>query len=110
MTIPLQKFYEIATRCGFTVYRESECFYKIYYEDDRDIGHVMARYFKSYSGTTDELTLFKPKKYSYISPSTIDDDGKNYTDPDEFQTNLLNNLFQMKKYVLEYQERFYTRV
>lgn len=105
--ITLEEFYTIAKRCGYEVYTDDNTFYNLYYKNDTIMSKRMARYFDA-SYQQKETTLYKPVSYTYFSPDTCN--SKEYSDPKQFEKDLLKNTFTMKKYFFKYYERKNTRI
>lgn len=103
ITIP--EFYRVCEKLGFRVYKDYpyDDFYKIYFNDNnKEIGYSMARLIKFHHGN--EVVLFRPVNYSIIAPGTASDD-KTYSDIKEFEKDLMENYFVMKKYWFDYKMR-----
>lgn len=103
--ITKEQFYKVCTRLGFKVFKDYpyKRFYKVFYDDYKeDINFTLARLIVFETGN--EVTLFRPKKYSFFSPSTFSTD-KTYTDIDEFEKDLIENYFILRKYWFEYNMR-----
>lgn len=101
--ITIEQFYKVCNRLGFKVFKDYpyKDFYKIFYEDNKDdIGFSMAHLI-AFQGYGYEVTLFKPVHYSLLTPSTCITDKK-YSDINEFEKDLMENYFTLRKYWFEY--------
>lgn len=104
--ITLKEFYTIAKRCGYDVFTDDNTFYILYYKNDLKLSRRMARYFDA-SYSPKETILYRPVSYNYFSPDTAG--SKAYSDPKQFEKDLLKNTFTLKKYFFKYDERMHTR-
>ena len=103
--ITVKQFCKVCTRLGFKVFKDYpyEDFYKIFYEDYKeDISFSLARLIVF--GHGNEVTLFIPDYYSFLAPSTHASD-KTYSDIKEFEKDLIENYFTLRKYWFEYNMR-----
>lgn len=103
--ITLKQFYKVCNRLGFKVFKDYpyKDFYKIFYEDVKEnINFTLARLIVFATGN--EVTLFRPEHYSFLAPSTYSTD-KNYSDIKEFEKDLMENYFTLRKYWFEYNMR-----
>lgn len=103
--ITKEQFYKVCTRLGFKVFKDYpyKDFYKVFYEDNKEyISFSLARLIAF--GHGNEVTLFKPVKYSFVEPCTCTTD-KTYSDIKEFEKDLMENYFTLRKYWFEYNMR-----
>lgn len=103
--ITKEQFYKVCTRLGFKVFKDYpyKNFYKVFYEDNKEnINFTLARLIVFETGN--ELTLFKPVKYSFLAPCTCTTDIT-YSDIKEFEKDLMENYFTLRKYWFEYNMR-----
>lgn len=101
--ITVKQFYKVCNRLGFKVFKDYpyKDFYKIFYEDNKDeISFSMARLI-AFQGCGNEVILFRPVRYSVLSPGTSSTD-KIYSDINEFEKDLMENYFTFRKYWFEY--------
>ena len=100
--ITIEQFYRVCSRLGFKVFKDYPYndFYKIFYDNKDEIGFSMARLI-AFPGHGNDVTLFRPVRYSIISPSTCITDKK-YSDINEFEKDLMENYFTFRKYLFEY--------
>jgi hypothetical protein len=100
--ITVEQFCKVCTRLGFKVFKDYpyKDFYKIFYEDYKeDISFSLARLIVFCHGN--EVTLFIPEHYSFLAPSTHASD-KTYSDIKEFEKDLMENYFTLRKYWFDY--------
>lgn len=103
--ITVEQFCKVCTRLGFKVYKDYpyKDFYNVFYNDNKeDINFTLARLIVFVS--RNKVTLFRPKKYSFFVPCTFSTD-KIYTDIKEFEKDLMENYFTLRKYWFEYNMR-----
>ena len=99
--ITIEQFYRVCNRLGFKVFKDFpyKDFYKIYYEDKNEIGCSLARLIAFEHGN--EVTVFSPVHYSFLAPGTYITD-KTYSDINEFEKDLMDSYFTLRKYWFEY--------
>lgn len=105
--ITLKQFCKVCTRLGFKVFKDEpyEDFYYCFYENNKDkAGNSMARLVDFGIGNDTEVTVFKPEWYSFLAPSTCSID-KTYSDIKEFEKDLMENYFTLRKYWFKYNMR-----
>ena len=100
--ITLDEYTKICERLGFKVYHE-DIFNRIYFKNQRNIGLILADYVLYCDGTY-EVQINDPVNYTVLSPGTSCNASK-YTDPNEFQLELMKAYFTMKKYQFSYDEK-----
>lgn len=103
--ITVEQFCKVCTRLGFKVFKNYpyKDFYKVFYEDVKEnINFTLARLIAFANGN--EVTLFRPEHYSFLAPSTCSTD-KTYSDIKEFEKDLMENYFTLRKYWFEYNMR-----
>ena len=108
--ITVEQFYTVCNRLGFKVFKDYpyKDFYKIFYEDNKeDINFTLARLIAFSAGN--EVTVFRPVKYSFLAPCTCTED-KIYTDIKEFEKDLMENYFTLRKYWFEYNMREHSAI
>ena len=108
--ITIKQFYTVCTRLGFKVFKDYpyKDFYKIFYEDNKEeINFTLARLIAFSAGN--EVTVFRPVKYSFLAPCTCTED-KIYTDIKEFEKDLMENYFTLRKYWFEYNMREHSAI
>ncbi len=106
--ITVKQFNKVCTRLGLKVFKDYpyKDFYKVFYEDVKEnINFTLARLIVFVSGN--EVTLFKPVKYSFLAPCTCPTD-KTYSDIKEFEKDLMENYFTFRKYWFEFNMREHT--
>ena len=108
--ITIKQFYRVCNRLGFKVFKDCpyKDFYKIYYEDKKeDIGYSMARLIAF--GNRNEVTVFRPVNYSFLAPGTCSTE-QTYSDINEFEKDLMENYFTLRKYWFEYNMREHSAI
>lgn len=108
--ITIKQFYEVCNRLGFKVFKDYpyEDFYKIYYEDVKeDISFSLARLIAF--GNRNEVTVFRPEHFAFLAPCTCTTD-KTYSDIKEFEKDLMENYFTLRKYWFEYNMREHSSI
>lgn len=104
--ITKEQFYKVCTRLGFKVFKDYpyKDFYKVFYEDYKeDVNFTLARLIVFFCHWN-EVTLFRPQKYSFLAPCTCTTE-KTYFDIKEFEKDLMENYFTLRKYWFEYNMR-----
>ena len=108
--ITIKQFYTVCNRLGFKVFKDYpyEDFYKVYYENDKeDISFSLARLIAFAHGN--EVTVFRPEHYSFLAPGTCSTE-KTYSDINEFEKDLMENYFTLRKYWFEYNMREHSSI
>lgn len=103
--ITKEQFYKVCTRLGFKVFKDYpyKDFYNVFYEDNKEnFNFTLARLVVFVSGNV--VTLFKPVKYSFFAPCTCTT-NITYSDIKEFEKDLMENYFTLRKYWFEYNMR-----
>lgn len=103
--ITVEQFCKVCTRLGFKVFKDNpfKDFYYCYYENNKDkAGYSLARLIAFANGN--DVTLFRPEHYSFLAPSTYSTE-KTYSDINEFEKDLIENYFTLRKYWFEYNMR-----
>lgn len=106
--ITVEQFCKVCARLGFKVFKDEpyKGFYKIFYEDVKEnIDFSLARLIALEDGLVNEVTLFKPVKYSFLAPVLTYSTDKNYSDIKEFEKDLMENYFTLRKYWFKYNMR-----
>ena len=108
--ITVEQFYRVCNRLGFKVFKDCpyKDFYYCYYENNKDeAGNSMTRLVDF--GDETEVTVFKPEWYSFLAPSTYSTD-KNYSDIKEFEKDLMDSYFTLRKYWFKYNMREHSAI
>lgn len=108
--ITIKQFYRVCNRLGLKVFKDHpyKDFYKVYYENVKeDISFSLARLITFVHGN--EVTVFRPVCYSFLAPGTCSTD-KTYSDINEFEKDLMENYFTLRKYWFEYNMREHSSI